>query len=81
MSQLAWAQGSMSALGHFRQIGTLRTITGCPLRSESGHAHAYLEMSALCHERTHAVQQKILYSITSSASSGPKSSGRAPSPV
>ena len=35
----------MSALGHFRQIGTLRTLMGCPLRSKSGHAHAYLEMS------------------------------------
>ena len=36
----------LSAFGHFRQIGTLRTLTGCPLRSESGHVHAGLGMSA-----------------------------------
>src|SRR5262245_57350579 len=33
----------LAAMGHFRQIGTLRTLMGCPLRSKSGHAHAYLE--------------------------------------
>src|SRR5262249_45078319 len=28
---------SMSALGHFRQIGAVATLRGCPLRPESGH--------------------------------------------
>src|SRR5260370_16526671 len=27
----------MSALGHFRQIGTVATLRGCLLRPESGH--------------------------------------------
>jgi len=35
---------SMSALGHFRQIGTPLTLTGCPLRPKSGHARACLVM-------------------------------------
>src|SRR5262249_19061490 len=30
----------------FVRIGTLRMLTGRPLRSESGHAHACLEISA-----------------------------------
>src|SRR6516165_3995512 len=38
----------VTAVGHFRQIGTLPTLTGCPLRSESGQAHACLDMSASC---------------------------------
>src|SRR6516162_6518519 len=50
---------SMSAMGHFRQIGTLRTLTGCPVRSESGHAHACLEMSAKCQKRTHAPRLRL----------------------
>src|SRR5215472_4455095 len=36
----------MSALGHFRQIGTLPTLSTCPLRSKSGQANACLDMSA-----------------------------------
>src|SRR5262249_31981012 len=39
---------SMSALGHFRQIGRLPTLMGCPLHSESRHAHVCLDMSASC---------------------------------
>ena len=41
--------------------------TECPLLSESGQTIAMRRMSALCHERTHAPQQKDRYSITSSA--------------
>src|SRR5262245_9678770 len=39
---------SLSALGHFRQIGRLPTLMGCPLHSESRHAHVCLDMSASC---------------------------------
>src|SRR5262245_17617624 len=57
----------MTALGHFRQIGRLPTLMGCPLHSESRHAHVCLDMSASCQKQTHALQQRAPYSITSSA--------------
>src|SRR5215813_4855164 len=40
------ASHSLSALGHFRQMGTVPTLTGCPLRFKSGYAHACHDMSA-----------------------------------
>jgi hypothetical protein len=49
----------MSALGHFRQIGTLRTLTGCPLRSESGQVGGHRAKSALCQSRPNAPQQIV----------------------
>jgi hypothetical protein len=55
---------SMSALGHFRQIGMLPTLGACPLRSKSGQANACLDMSALCQHQTRAPQQKRDRSIT-----------------
>src|SRR5262245_39482833 len=44
--RLAKRNRGMSALGHFRQMGAVPTLTGCPLRSNSGHAHACHDMSA-----------------------------------
>ena len=47
----------MSALGHSRPVEGPPVAGACPLRSESGHALASLDESALCQKRTHAVRQ------------------------
>jgi hypothetical protein len=55
-SQQNWLAND--AVGHFRQIGTLPTLMGCPLHSESRHAHVCLDMSASCYEHTIASRSK-----------------------
>src|SRR5262245_30380637 len=53
-------------LGHPRRIGRLPPLAACPVRSESGYAHACLDMSAKCQLRPNALHQKAPL-ITSSA--------------
>src|SRR5262249_26041306 len=48
----------MSELGHPRRIGRLTPLAACPVRSESGYAHACLDMSAKCQLRPNALHQK-----------------------
>jgi hypothetical protein len=48
----------MSELGQSRRIATAPAVAGCPLRTESGQLTTGLGMSALCHKRTHASQQR-----------------------
>ena len=51
------AGGGEPTIQLLRQIGTLLALAACPLRSESGQAHACLDMSASCRSRHNAVQQ------------------------
>src|SRR5262245_20510491 len=48
----------MTALGHSRPVEGPPVAGACPLRSESGHALASLDMSAKCHEPNHARRSK-----------------------
>src|SRR6516165_9789033 len=60
----------MSALGHSRRTKPGSGFARCPLRSESGHALASLDMSAKCQKRHNALQQKT--------SPSPRQRGRTP---
>ena len=51
---------SMSALGHSRPVEGPPVAGACPLRSESGHALASLDMSAKCQSRSRAPPQRRL---------------------
>src|SRR5262249_27415537 len=48
---------SMSAMGHSRPIDTSAAATACPLRAESRQVGRHRAKSALCQERTPALQQ------------------------
>jgi hypothetical protein len=48
----------MSQMGHPRRIDLLPAVATCPLRAESGQVGRHLAKSALCRNRTHALQQK-----------------------
>jgi hypothetical protein len=48
---------AMAALGHFRQIDPLPTLSACPLRSDRVRTFASQRIDALCHKPTYAVQQ------------------------
>jgi hypothetical protein len=58
----------MSQMGHQRPRRAKPYAHARPLCPESGQTADHLVRSALCHNRTRAVQQRRRYSITSSAS-------------
>jgi hypothetical protein len=43
--------------GQSRRTKAVSSFARCPLRSESGHEPAYLNISASCQKRTFALQQ------------------------
>jgi hypothetical protein len=45
------------ALGHFRQINPLPTLSACPLRSDRVRTFAPQRNDAVCHEPTYGAQQ------------------------
>ena len=51
----------------------------CPLYPQKRTLLSTIVVSALCQKRTHALQQKTLYSITSSARASPEVSSIWPS--
>jgi hypothetical protein len=50
----------MTAQGHFRQIDPLPTLSACPLRSHRVRTFAPQQIDAVCHNRTRALQQKVV---------------------
>src|ERR1700726_159265 len=49
----------LAAMGHFRQIDPLPTLSACPLRSDRVRTFAPQRFYAVCQQRTRAVQQGL----------------------
>ena len=61
----------MAAVGHFRQIDPLPTLSACPLRSDRVRTFAPQRIDAVCQLLTRAVQQNaplLPYSETAGGS-------------